>query len=148
MKLNKNAGFTLIEVVASIVIITLLLTGFMSLLLASARTTQTSQNVIDYTLIAQTEYELLYKFAQERPKTQQNEVLIDEMGYMKEEEGSESTIFVKETTEAEIRLTVSPYTENLALDDRLSKVVIEAIPVQVGSGGSQIESVIEWRKTP
>lgn len=148
MILNKNAGFTLIEVVASIVIITLLLTGFMSLLLTSARTTQTSQNVIDYTLIAQTEYELLYKFAQERPKTQQDEVLIDEMGYVKKEEGSESTIFVKETTEAEIRLIVSPYTENLALDDRLSEVVIEANPIQDKSGGSQIESVIEWRKAP
>ena len=57
---NDESGLSLVEVLASIVILTLLLTTFLMMFLQSAKVNKTSENIIDATYIAQTEMEKIY----------------------------------------------------------------------------------------
>ncbi|MER2090754.1 MAG: prepilin-type N-terminal cleavage/methylation domain-containing protein [Sporosarcina sp.] len=62
-KLNRSMeenGFTLIEVLASIVILTLLLTTFLMMFLHSAKVNEASGHIIDAIYKAQTEMEKIY----------------------------------------------------------------------------------------
>ncbi|MHA6259349.1 type IV pilus modification PilV family protein [Sporosarcina sp. CAU 1771] len=58
-RMNEN-GLSLVEVVASIVILTLLITTFMMMFLQSAKTNKASEEIVDATYIAQTEMENIY----------------------------------------------------------------------------------------
>ena len=61
LKLQKNEkGISLVEVLASIVILTLLLTTFLMMFVQSAKTNKKSEEIIDATYIAQTEMENIY----------------------------------------------------------------------------------------
>jgi Tfp pilus assembly protein PilV len=62
-KLNRRmseSGLSLVELLASIVILTLLLTTFLMMFLQSAKINKTSENIINATYIAQTEMENIY----------------------------------------------------------------------------------------
>ena len=61
---NKQSGFTLVEVVASIVIITIILTSFFPIFINTAKTTKTSNDIFDATYYAQKEMEILYNLSQ------------------------------------------------------------------------------------
>lgn len=59
---NNNLGFSLVEVVASIVIITLILLSFFGLLIQSNKTGKSSEQIIDATYLAQQEMEKMYSY--------------------------------------------------------------------------------------
>ena len=61
----KENGLTLIEVVASIVILTLIITTFLMMFLQSAKTNKTSETIIDSTYYAQIEMENIHAISQE-----------------------------------------------------------------------------------
>ena len=56
-----EGGLSLVEVLASIVILTLLLTTFLMMFLQSAKVNKASEHIIDATYIAQTEMERFYQ---------------------------------------------------------------------------------------
>lgn len=56
----KESGLSLVEVLASIVILSLILITFTMMFLYSAKTGKTSENIIDATYVAQTEMEKIY----------------------------------------------------------------------------------------
>lgn len=62
--LNEN-GLTLIEVLASIVILTLIITAFLMMFLQSAKTNKMSEEIIDATYHAQVEMENIYAISKE-----------------------------------------------------------------------------------
>ena len=55
-------GFSLIEVVASVVILTIILLSFFGLLIQSNKTGKSSEQIIDATLLAQREMEKMYVY--------------------------------------------------------------------------------------
>lgn len=59
-KRTGEKGFSLVEVLASIVILSLILMTFMMMVYYSAKTGRTSENIIDATYIAQIEMEKVY----------------------------------------------------------------------------------------
>lgn len=61
---NKQSGFTLVEVIASIVIITIILVSFFTFFINTAKTTKTSNDIFDATYYAQKEMEKLYNLTQ------------------------------------------------------------------------------------
>jgi type II secretory pathway pseudopilin PulG len=58
-RINEK-GLSLVEVLASIVILTLLLTTFLMMFVQSAKTNKKSEEIIDATYVAQTEMENIY----------------------------------------------------------------------------------------
>ena len=62
-KLNEN-GLTLIEVLASVVILTLIITTFLMMFLQSAKTNKASEKIIDSTYYAQVEMENIYAISE------------------------------------------------------------------------------------
>lgn len=62
MRLRHNEkGLTLAEVLASIVILSIILIAGLSIIIQSAKTNKTSENIIDATYIAQKEMENIYE---------------------------------------------------------------------------------------
>ncbi|MFJ5562272.1 type IV pilus modification PilV family protein [Lysinibacillus xylanilyticus] len=59
---NSQEGFALIEVVASLVIITIVLLSFFGLLIQSNKTGKSSEQIIDATYLAQKEMEKMYNY--------------------------------------------------------------------------------------
>lgn len=66
---HSNKGFALIEVVASIVIITLILLSFFGLLIQSNKTGKSSEQIIDATYLAQQEMEKMYSYFKNATKS-------------------------------------------------------------------------------
>lgn len=62
---NSEQGLTLIEVIASIVLIFIILLSFMSIFLQSNKTTVTSSDIVDATYLAQKEMENIYTYRKE-----------------------------------------------------------------------------------
>lgn len=60
-KLKNEIGFTLIEVLSSIVILTIIITIFLNVFIQSSQTNRTSGEIIDATYFAQTEMERIYE---------------------------------------------------------------------------------------
>src|SRR5690625_6456628 len=61
-KINEH-GFTLIEVLASIVLLAIILTSFGMIFAQSLKTSNTSERIIDHTYIAQREMERIYELS-------------------------------------------------------------------------------------
>lgn len=59
---KSQGGFSLIEVVASLVIITVILLSFFGLLIQSNKTGKSSEQIIDATYLAQKEMEKMYNY--------------------------------------------------------------------------------------
>ncbi|MEG0258627.1 MAG: prepilin-type N-terminal cleavage/methylation domain-containing protein [Lysinibacillus sp.] len=60
LKSQNEKGFTLIEVIASILLITIILISLFSLLVQSNKTTNSSKNIVDATYVAQVEMEKIF----------------------------------------------------------------------------------------
>src|SRR5690625_5676952 len=58
-RMDEN-GLTLVEVLASVVLLTIIITIFLNVFIQSAKTNTTSEEVVDATYIAQTEMERIY----------------------------------------------------------------------------------------
>lgn len=59
----NNKGLTLVEVLASVILISVILFTFFSFFIQSAKTGKTSEEVVDATYIAQVEMEKLYEIS-------------------------------------------------------------------------------------
>ncbi len=75
-----EGGLSLVEVLASVVILTLLLTTFLMMFLQSAKVNKASEHIIDATYIAQTEMENIYALST-TTKNGAKEVAIKGLGY-------------------------------------------------------------------
>ena len=58
--MQNEKGVTLVEVVASFVILVILLVSFYTLFIQTAKTTKSSEDIVDATYIAQTEMEHIF----------------------------------------------------------------------------------------
>ena len=100
----KEAGLTLIEVVASIVILTLIITTFLMMFLQSAKTNKTSERIIDATYYAQVEMENIHAISQETSFNDRKSTMKEFLNY----ETIDSINFIKDDVESgkyfEVRL--------------------------------------------
>ena len=70
-KVQNEYGLTLIEVLASVVLLTIIITTFITIMIQSTQINYTSETMVDATYIAQTEMEKVYS------KTKQEQYSID-----------------------------------------------------------------------
>lgn len=95
---SNEKGFTLIEVLASFVILVILLTTFFTFFIQTAKTGKSSENIVDATYIAQSEMEKAYAVSK---KESNQEKALKSLGYTLEANGVE---FIKTEAKNTIKL--------------------------------------------
>lgn len=139
---KNNQGFTLVEVIASLVILTIILISVYSLLAKTSNTTSTSEDIMDATYVAQTEMEKLYKFAKgnEFTKDLQN-IRFPDYVYSPEKQTEQNKyIYTNSTT----------YSPNYSLElkiykkqENLTRVVL-TVKDKDNIQKSKMETTLEW----
>ncbi|WP_053584185.1 hypothetical protein [Lysinibacillus contaminans] len=161
LRLNES-GISLIEVVASIVIISIILISFFSLFISTARTTKTSNDILDATYYAQQEMEKLYSLSQnivvpkkadDRTKIKIVEDAIIAISTEKnyEKDVNNPTVFLKEGDTTvdpnndfyyELKFSFYDYKKNLT---RFVILVYDKGDTERTTPEAQMENIFEWR---
>lgn len=140
--MNNESGISLIEVVASVVILTIILLGFFGMFLQSAKTTQTSEEIVDATYIAQKSMEQLYLQTKNGVYSINNfEDAIFNLGYTKIDDYYTKTIDSKNYIKLTVQTPVNGY-------NHLTRVVIYVIEVNHSKETikAQMENTLQWRE--
>ncbi|QQP13758.1 prepilin-type N-terminal cleavage/methylation domain-containing protein [Lysinibacillus agricola] len=146
---KKQQGFTLVEVLASLVIITIILLSFFSFFISTAKTTKTSSTIFDATYYAQKEMEELYNITQStlikkndtNIKKEKDIILaVSRIGFKQDVDS-----FTKEGEVFNYRLKIK-YED---LDRNLTRFTIYACEkgkaCENAAIKAQMESIYEWR---
>ncbi|RNF40885.1 type IV pilus modification PilV family protein [Planococcus salinus] len=142
--LRKEKGMTLVEVLASVVLISLILMTFLMMFAQSARTNIASENIIDSTYIAQTEMERLYSVSK-KPLSSSRKKVISDLGYMESESNSDWLKFEKDSQNESEEIIVR--LENKS-GEKMTRVIIEVVDVSRGISLAKMENVLIWEVTP
>ncbi|WP_391202221.1 prepilin-type N-terminal cleavage/methylation domain-containing protein [Psychrobacillus sp. L4] len=153
MKYLNRRGMSLVELLAAIVIMTIILTSFSLLLLSAARSTQQSRSVVDYTFIGQSKTEIVFEAVSSSTRSTIDGVMTARPIFFKSEGDPNNLIYLKEETDVNgrsyvVRVTFTDYaTEDdqfLKLSSLLSNVVVEVTPDGASHPSAIIETVMEW----
>ncbi|TFD99558.1 prepilin-type N-terminal cleavage/methylation domain-containing protein [Jeotgalibacillus sp. R-1-5s-1] len=151
---KNQQGISLVEVMASIVIITMLLTVFLTMFLTSARSNEASEEIVDYTFIAQRQMEELYEAGQQYSSADIGTVMTNILGFTNQSAIAGESIWVTNGTASDgsaytIELTLRSYTpessEFSRLGQTLRRTIVEVYPQPGTQPVSKMESLIEWR---
>lgn len=116
-KLANEKGLTLVEILAAMVIISIIFISIITILNLTAKSNRTSKEIIDATYIAQEEMEYIYKISREDSSfesLEQYEADVEDDGwkvYWKETETDDFKIEVREKTteDSMVRIVVRVY---------------------------------------
>lgn len=146
---NNEKGMTLIEVLASIVILTIIVTSLLTIFLQSTKATQTSSNTIDATYLAQKEMENMYALSREI-KYDELDVQMTKKGnedegvYTKVTTGDDSKKYTKENIVNNHLYQISVVTE-IENTHSLVRVIVKITePNQPNNPLAQMENLLEW----
>ncbi|WP_181347475.1 prepilin-type N-terminal cleavage/methylation domain-containing protein [Thalassobacillus sp. CUG 92003] len=137
--LASNRGFTLIEVLASIVIMTIIITIFFTLFTQSARTTHQSESIINATYTAQQEMENIYHLS-ESMTVSDGFAHMEDNGYAIANPG-EAYILTHDKHGFHVRIEI----------ERRSEDALNQVRVKVFENSSeealeaQMETIVTWR---
>lgn len=141
MKLNSrlnSKGLTLIEILVSIILITIILSAFFSLFIQSARTGKTSEEVVDATYLAQTEMEKLYEISRDEDFTSSIKKIVETLDYTQPK--SDEYIFTKEINGLYIHLKLEKH-----FYPKMSYLIIEVFEQENGTRPrAKMETILEW----
>jgi len=145
-KLLNNSGFSLIEVIASIVIITIILLSFFTLLISSSKTIQTSESIVNYTYLAQTEMENIYEISSPSKLNKLEEIknTISSLGYAYTEEKGSYTLFQKNIADKNAYILLKIKMHNPSEFSNLTNVIIEVYDKEKKTLKSQMENIVSW----
>ena len=136
--LNSESGFSLIEILAAIVLLALLVGPFLTMFVQSAKNNQITQNVDDATYSANSEMEALYqKVSQASRKTD-----FSLGASYNPTTCSEGVCFTKQLTNHFIYIQLKPDTIGPSLEDVSVKVYKSSAMSQLQA---QMESVYAWK---
>ncbi|MFJ7936426.1 hypothetical protein [Sporosarcina sp. NPDC096371] len=136
---GKESGLSLVEVLASIVILTLLLTTFLMMFLQSAKVHKASEHVIDATYIAQKEMENLYALSTSIKESAKIKEIIA-LGYIEKPDENDWTVFTK-VYNPEILLKIKLKNKEKSMD----RVLVEVRGIPDDKLQAQMENVVVWR---
>ncbi len=166
-------GFSLIEVIISILLLSIVILGFFSLLISSAKTTKVSESIMDSTYSVQKEMESLYSLSMGTPFNEREDA-IEALAYSKapndlrcmddeEDEGWKENTFERTPNSTEeislnnpkFILILSDYNTRSSKISAtheinneklyLSKVIIKLC--ERDTLKAKVENTIEWRPT-
>lgn len=119
--LQNDEGLTLVEVIASIILISIILLSFMALFLQSNKTTVTSNDIVDATYVAQKEMEEIY--------TNRTEKTIEDIIMKMNKQSPQYMKITQDTWKKELSNTVNIQLKMVADNDysalQLTTIIIE-----------------------
>ncbi|SOB93928.1 prepilin-type N-terminal cleavage/methylation domain-containing protein [Ureibacillus xyleni] len=141
-KLTSNeSGVSLIEVVASIVILSIILVSIYTMLTQSARTTKNNEDIVKATYLAQTEMEYLYSIAP--GDTDYHTFLGQPDDITSNVNGDQIEVFKKNNS------STSEYIEILVIKKNNIDITLPIIKICVydkegGTLKAQMQNIIDW----
>ncbi|SFQ47916.1 hypothetical protein SAMN05421670_2264 [Psychrobacillus psychrotolerans] len=155
-KVSKNLsekGLTLIEILASIILVTIILSAFFSFFIQSAKTGKTSEEVVDATYLAQVEMEKIYaqiKMEKIYELSRNGDVkdVINELVKEYVQDDPNKYIFTKKIDGSYVKLHFKLYSEPEM--SGLVKLVIEVFEQDFEleketRPRAKMETILEWR---
>lgn len=140
-QLQNDNGLSLIEVIVSIVILTIILLSVYKLLISSATTSKSSETIIDTTYIAQTEIEKFYSFAKENTMPAQFDKEIFPSYRFIRQENTNTYVYKNDSAYNDFSLELK-----LKLTENNGTRVILRVYDNNNVLKSQMETTIEWRE--
>jgi len=141
-RMDEN-GLTLVEVLASVVLLTIIITIFLNVFIQSAKTNTTSEEVVDATYLAQTEMEQIYIKSTET-KYSERENAFGNLGYRSLSSEDEWLIFEKELDEdyvAKIKLQ----NHSMEVAENMNRLIVTVHDKSAPSKTqAQMESILVW----
>lgn len=135
---KQEEGLTLVEVLASIVILTLVLFAFSSIYTHSWKATAHSKNIIDTTYIAQKEMEKLYRLSKDRTYEETIMILTNSRDFIEVEEG----VFENTTTYEGAKVKLSFYDVE---DSFLKKAIVSIYKENEVEADVLMENRLKWK---
>ena len=144
-KLNQS-GFSLLEVLASTVLITILLLSFYTILISSAKTARTAETIIDYTYLAQKEMENIYEKSDNSPANNWTDIKnrISSLGYVYIEERNGYTIFKKTLINENVYILLKIKMHDPTTYTDLTNVIIDVYDAENNILKSEMETILVW----
>lgn len=134
----NSKGLTLIEVLVSIILISIILFTFFSFFIQSAKTGKTSGEVVDATFIAQEEMERMYVVSRNGDFNDGTEEIVNSLGYSQDED--EEFVFKKTKDSLYIQLKFKKHSY-----PEMSYLVIEVFKQEDGTRPrAKMETILEW----
>lgn len=140
-KFLNSDGVTLVELLASIVLITLILTAFITIFIQSAKTYKTSENIIDATYLAQTEMEKVYS-ASVKTKYSNREDAVVKLGYAKRPDSGDWFVFEKNMESAGVILRLR--LQQRQIKPNMNRVIVEVLEGPDRSLQAKMENILLW----
>ena len=144
-KLFNQKGLTLIEVLLSLVIISIILLAILFVLLQIIRTNKTSQELVNATYVAQTEMEEMYHVSQSEDfDAWIGDVQSSDKDYSYA--NSMHTIIYDVLNQYTVEMKIS---ENEELPSPLKRITIHVFELDhSGSPKAKMENLLEWGPSP
>ena len=143
-RVTPESGLTLVEVLASIVILTLLITTFLTFFLQSAKVNKTSEHIIDATYSAQTAMENIYELTL-RTKYYERENAIEEavknLGYV-QEDTDPSIVFEGIHSDTGERIKIRLKTTG---NENMDHIIIEVYEGSDENPQAKMQNMLVWR---
>lgn len=143
---KNEAGLTLVEVLASIVILSIVLLLFLLTFLQFMNTSRQSEEVITATYLAQTEMESLYEMSREIDRDERKSNL-QMKGYANIGLENDWDIFEKEVNDEDYDERYIMRIKFQERDDQLTRVIVEISDFLNTHPKAQMENLLEWKVT-
>jgi len=140
--LQNNRGMTLVEILASSILITLLLLSFLMMFTQATKTNMKSENIIDGTYLAQVEMERIIA-ASKSDKARTRIKAITDLGYSTPSERVEWFEFTK--NDADSTAVIKVKLEKTSSD--MTRIIIEVFDKSSGTSLAKMENVLVWEAT-
>ena len=137
----NNNGLTLVEVLVSIILISLVLFTFFSFLIQSAKTGKTSEEVVDGTYLAQLEMEKLYEVSRKEDFNSGIDEIVNSLTYKQITSTTQDEyVFEKSIDGKNIKLKLKEHSY-----PGMSYLVIEVFDQENGTRPrAKMETILEW----
>lgn len=136
---KDSKGFTLVEILVSITILSIIVVTFLTFFIQSAKTNTYSEDVLDATYVAQSEMEELYKLGTKVPFEEVN-VELEKLSYPSFAGAGSIT-----STKVIDDYTITLYIDKPGQKDNLGNVLIE-VRNKSGKMQAQMETTIKWKQ--
>lgn len=135
---NNHKGLTLVEVLASIVILSIIMISILMILAQTAKTNKTSEEIIDATYYAQAEMEYIYNMSLE------NKLFTADVKYEQKPDDGDWQVYHKEIEEESdyfIKVKIKPSDKDI----EMIRVVVEIYDkTDSTKSKAQMENLLKW----
>lgn len=141
--MRSEKGFTLVEVLVSIVLLGIIFTSFYGLLVQSAQTNTVSRTMMNLSYVAQNEFETLKAKGQETSGKTRIQI-VEELGYTYRQTSS-----INGTAWLEFSKTIPLDNRRIVLrvensPSALNRVIIEVFEEATIDSNTKLEGVLRW----